>query len=378
MAGNTKSGNAHQAVRDFWQRVTDGLELQELWKQFQAEARAGYALYSREVSWEAAEKEERWRRPLRIAREFFWAILLKLTPARRVLLIVAIALLLIPPIGFRWENVSVRAEFHGIAAFILLVLLGLELAERVTMKRDLEIAREIQRWLVPEKPPAVPGYDIAFATRPANTVAGDYYDVFASERTDGGASRLLLVVADVAGKGVPAALLMATFRASLHALAAHAGSFEELVGLLNRAQHAHSLGGLRFTTAFCAELDPAARILRYINAGHNPPVLRRASGAIERLEEGGLPLGIEPAAGYEAGSAMLSPRDLLLIFTDGLIEAVSKAGEEYGEDRLLEWLRNLPEETAADTLRRLMASIDSFAAAAPQHDDITCLVLRST
>ena len=162
------------------------------------------------------------------------------------------------------------------------------------MKRDLEIAREIQQWLVPHSPPALPGVDIAFATRPANTVAGDYYDAFERPSAPAAASpaRLLLVVADVAGKSVPAALLMATFQASLHTLAAVPGPLDELVRALNRYSCAHSLGGLRFTTAFFAELDAAHRSLTYVGAGHNAPVLRRADGRIERLTEGGPPLGI--------------------------------------------------------------------------------------
>jgi phosphoserine phosphatase RsbU/P len=277
------------------------------------------------------------------------------------------------------------AFFGGIA---LLILLALELADRVTMKRDLEIARDIQSWLMPATPPPVSGIDIAFTTRPANTVAGDYYDAFlrpavgelnlnpprfAAER-DG---RLLLVVADVAGKSVPAALLMATLQASLRTLATLPTSLLELVRRLNQYACAQNLGGRRFTTAFLAELEPTTRRLTFVNAGHNWPVLRRASGAIERLEVGGLPLGISQETRYQCSDTTLAVGDLLLIFTDGLVEAENENEEEYGEARMLGTVHDLFGRSATEVLRRLMASVDAFVGLARQHDDVTCLVLRA-
>lgn len=363
-------------VRDFWQRVSNGLEVRELWRQFQVEARAGYSLYAREVDWEAAREATRLRRGWLITRSLFWAVLAQLTPARRVLLVLALILLVFPRVDFRWKDLTVSGPgFSGLAALILLVLLALELAERATMKRDLEIAREIQQWLSPEKPPQVPGYELAFSARPANTVAGDYYDAF--WRTEESGRKLLLVVADVAGKSVPAALLMATFHAGLHALASSAPSLPALVEGLNGFHAARSLGGTRFTTAFCAELDPDTGALSYVNAGHNPPILRHAAGGIERLEVGGLPLGIRPEAHYAAGSTRCAPGDSLLVFTDGLVETVNPQGEEYGEVRLLGALRALSVGSPEYTLRCLLADVETFAAGTPQQDDITCLLLRA-
>lgn len=374
-------------AQGFWRRVTEGLELEALWAQFKSEARASYGLYSREVDWDAIRQQSRWKRPFKVAAALFMAMLMKLSPARRVLLLAAVVCLLMGDLGFR----AGKAETHfnlalfGVAGLFL--LLALELADRVTMKRDLEIAREIQHWLVPEAPPAVAGVDIAFATRPANTVAGDYYDAFLRPASGGSpdAERLLVAVADVAGKSVPAALLMATFQASLRALALAPSSLAGLVAGLNQYACAHSLGGMRFTTAFLAELDPASRALSYVNAGHNAPVLRRATGGFERLEAGGLPLGIEPQTDYGAGSVTLAPGDLLVIFTDGMVEAVNEAGEEFGEPRLLEVLRTplgsrdaaSAASSARETLQMLLAAVDGFVGATRQHDDITCLVLRA-
>ena len=368
----------------FWQRVTEGLEIQALWSQFVSEARASYSLYSREVDWEALKGEKHGHRILRITRALFWAMLMKLSPARRVFLLIALVLGL-----FALLQANATKTEHGVvvtgpqnAVWVLLslsgmvFLLALELADRVTMKRDLEIAREIQHWLVPEKPPQVPGLDLAFTSRPANTVGGDYYDAFLLERGNAG-SRLLVVVADVAGKSVPAALLMATFQASLRTLALQASSLTELARGMNRYSCVHSLGGRRFTTAFYAELDPATRALTYIRAGHNAPVIRRASGQFDRLEAGDLPLGIEPDTPYALGSAQLGSGDLLVIFTDGLVEAVNGKDEEYGEARLLELLRTIPGAGAEKTLRDMMAGVDKFVGAARQHDDITCLLVRA-
>jgi sigma-B regulation protein RsbU (phosphoserine phosphatase) len=266
-----------------------------------------------------------------------------------------------------------------LAVAALLFLLALELADRVTMKRDLEIAREIQHWLVPESPPEVPGVEIAFVSRPANTVGGDYYDAFlrAVPGAKPGSKRLLLVVADVAGKSVPAALLMATFQASLRTLAEASTSLLELVEGLNRYACAHSLGGRRFTTAFFAELEPETRALSYIRAGHNAPFIRRASGSLERLQTGDLPLGIDAGARFTCGTVTMAPGDLLVIFTDGLIEAVNGADWEFGETRLLEVLKSSDGAGAQATLKNLLSTVDAFVGQTRQHDDITCLLLRT-
>jgi hypothetical protein len=359
-------------VREFWRRITDGIALQDLWAQFRADARSGYQFYYRELDQHPLEGESRWKRSGRIARGLFWAMMSKLSPGRRVLLLIALALLLLPPVRFSWGDNDITIgglSFWGGAG--LVVLLALELSDRVTMKRDLEIAREIQSWLMPSHAPDVPGVDIAFLTRPANTVAGDYYDAFF--RPNG---RLLVVVADVAGKSVPAALLTATLQASLRTLAALDGSLPELVTRVNRYACEQSVQGRRFTTAFLAELDPGAGTLTYVNAGHNWPVLRHATGAIERLEAGGLPLGINLSLPYTFGCANLTSGDQLLIFTDGLVEAEDDQENEYGEERLLQLLPSLQTATSSEAVKRVISSVDAFVGLTRQHDDITCLMLR--
>jgi serine phosphatase RsbU (regulator of sigma subunit) len=369
------------AVRDFWERVTEGLDIQDLWAQFVAEARASYSLYAKEVNWEALRRESRGRRILKTAGALFWAMILKLSPARRVFLLIALVLTVFSlqvQVASKGGAVSATGPnpFALLSIAALLVLLALELADRVIMKRDLEIAREIQRWLVPEVPPQVPGVEVAFTSRPANTVGGDYYDAFLLHGDGAGQPQLLLVVADVAGKSVPAALLMATFQASLRSLAVMPGSLRELVAGINRYACAHSLGGRRFTTACFAELDPATRTLTYIRAGHNAPIIRRASGDLEHLETGDLPLGIDPNVRFTCGVTTLAAGDCLLIFTDGLVEAVNAVGEELGETRLLSALKVCSRESAEKALKDIIAAVDAFAGRTRQHDDITCLVLR--
>jgi phosphoserine phosphatase RsbU/P len=367
-------------VRTFWRQLTDGIQIQQLWLQFQSEARVSYRLYSQEVEWKRGEDETRRQRFKRVARGLFWAMVLKLSPARRVLFVAALVLLVFPGFDVHYGDAQVQMpnlSFFG--AIALLILFALELADRVTMKRDLEIAKEIQSWLMPIAPPQVPGVEIAFATRPANTVAGDYYDTFLRSARPGSpvcGPSLMLAVADVAGKSVPAALLMATFRASLRTLAGICTNLLGLMEELNRYFCEQNVGGQRFTTVFLAEFDPLSRRLLYINAGHNWPVLRHTSGTTERLQTGGLPIGVMCDARYECGVATLASGDLLVIFTDGLIEAENQSEEQYGEGRMLNTMNIHFRESAAEVMRSLMTSADQFVGSAPQHDDITCLVLR--
>jgi phosphoserine phosphatase RsbU/P len=383
-AAEVKQG-LFQRLRAFWARLTEGFQLEQLWGQFKSEAQAGYVLYSKDVDWEAIGKEKsRFKRILRSAWALFQAMLMKLSPARRVLLVVAVILFVFNP-NVRLKNgTEVDLGLAWLATLILFMLLALELADRVTMKRDLEIAREIQQWLVPSEPPQIAGMDIAFATRPQNTVAGDYYDAFLRPVPEAGAMvpSLLVVVADVAGKSVPAALLMATFQSGLRALSATPATLDEIVLGLERYARAHSLEGRRFTTAFIAEIDPQTRAMRYINAGHNYPILRRASGSVERLEIGGPPFGVPLLTDYEipygVGRIQLEPGDLLFIFTDGVAEAVNDKGEEFGESRIVPAILSVPGGTAAAVLNRVMSDVNTFVGYARQHDDITALVLRIT
>ena len=369
-------------MQRFWQRVTDGLEVSQLWSQFESEARTSYRLYSKDVAAKTPDGLTDRGRRIHVVKEFFWAVFEKLSPARRVLLLLALILLVIPHGGFDYTGqggkvYAVEFDLHFWGALVLLLLLILEIADRVVMKRDLQIAREIQTWLLPGAPPQIPGLAVAYATRPANTVAGDYYDVFPRPGRTNEDNRVVLAVADVAGKSIPAAMLMATFQASLKTLSTAQVALPELASNMNRYACTNSQGGLRFTTAFLAEYDPVHRTLDYINAGHNNPILRRASGLIERLDVGGLPYGIQPEVKYESARVALAPGDWLIIFTDGLVEAENARQDEYGESRLLAAIEAGRTSEPADMLKRLMAELDLFVGNTPQHDDVTCMLLKS-
>jgi len=363
-------------VRNFWQRVSEGRQVDDLWTQFAADARASYGFYGSDLDWEEIKKLPTWQRPLQVAKHFFWALLLKLTPARRVLLLGAFVMLVLSGIKLQLGSFILDIKFEFFAAAIFLLLLSLELADKVTMKRDLEIAREIQTWLVPSVPPEIAGAEIAFASRPQNSVAGDYYDAFYPTASGADGGKLMLVIADVAGKSIPAALLMATLQASLRTIAGEGASLDDLVARLNRYACAHSLDGRRFTTAVIAEYEPALRRLNYVNAGHNAPILRRGNGDMEKLDIGGVPLGIDGAAAYETSTKDLQPGDALIFYTDGVVEAFDESGSEFSDERWLSAIRALPETSAQASLQFLMTRVDAFVGATRQSDDITCMIFR--
>ena len=348
------------------------MEVAELWTQFKVEAGESSRLYKQDVNARTGPLVRSWTRPFRVFGYLFTSVVQKLSPARRVffLINVAIALMAILHIHFLifTQEIEFLLAFGGI-----LILLALVLGDHVSMQRDIEIAREIQRWLVPRRPPNVPGIDVAFSTRPAKTVGGDYYDAFLRP----GDGPLLIAVADVCGKSVPAAMMMATFQAGLRALASSTNSLSELVTGLNRQACAHSQNG-RFTTAFLAELNPTTGDLVYLCAGHNPPILRRADGSIERLKSENMPLGIELAEKYATGLTRVEPNDLLIIYTDGVTEAWDEDHSAFGDARLLSIAQSTGSERSAMTLSNIMRNLDEFVGDAPQHDDITCMVVRRT
>ena len=369
-------------VHNFWRRVTEGLEVSQLWSQFETEARTSYRLYSRDVEAKTPDGLTTRGRRLHVVKEFFWAVFEKLSPSRRVLMLLALILLVIPHAAIEYTGQAgkvqvIEFDLHFWAALVLLVLLMLEIADRVVMKRDLQIAREIQTWLLPGVPPQIPGLAIAYATRPANTVAGDYYDVFPRPGRSNEDNRVVLAVADVAGKSIPAAMLMATFQASLKTLSTAQVALPELAANMNRYACSNSQGGLRFTTAFLAEYDPVRRTVDYINAGHNNPILRRAGGQIERLDVGGLPFGIMPDVKFDSATITLAPGDWLIIFTDGVVEAENAQQSEYGEARLLAAIDAGTSVEPSEMLHRIMAEVDRFVGTTPQHDDVTCMLLKA-
>ena len=252
---------------------------------------------------------------------------------------------------------------------------GLEIAEREKRRRELEIAREVQERLFPQSYPPVPGLEFAGACRPALAIGGDYYDFVPLE---GG--RLGIAIGDISGKGIPAALLMATLRAFLRGQTVRGrGELALLMSDLNRLVYESSASN-RYATFFYAEYDPETRRLDYVNAGHNAPVVLRGDGAatpdLVRLDVGGPVIGLLAECGYDQGDLQLGRGDLLVAFTDGVSEAMNAAQEEWGEERLLPLLRRARGEAPDALIATLMAGADAFVNGAPQHDDMTLVVAR--
>ncbi|MGC1784824.1 MAG: SpoIIE family protein phosphatase [Acidobacteriaceae bacterium] len=246
--------------------------------------------------------------------------------------------------------------------------------QRERIDREIEVAREVQERLFPQEFPAIDGVSVAGHCRPAQGVGGDYYDLFAL-----GDGRIGLAIGDVSGKGISAALLMASLRASLRGMTLDAPhDLAMTMEKVNRLVYEASASN-RYATFFFATYNTATRELVYVNAGHNAPFLIRRNGAafeVERLEAGGPVVGLLSFATYEEQRLTLAPGDLLLTYTDGISEAMTLEQEEWGEERMMSAAQMLPDGSAQEVLEHLFAKADHFTGKAPQYDDMTLLVLK--
>ncbi len=250
-----------------------------------------------------------------------------------------------------------------------------EVAQRERLNREIEIAREVQERLFPQRLPAIAGIDYSGACRPALGVGGDYYDFLTLANGDLG-----IAIGDVSGKGIAAALLMASLQASLRGQAMMGqGDLARLMCNVNQLVY-DATPINRYATFFYGQYHRESRVFTYVNAGHNPPmVLRHAKDGtvhVIRLETGGTVVGLFPNAPYQQGSLVMEPGDLFLGFTDGISEAMNKAEEEWGEERLIPAVEANAERSAAEIIPSLMAAADKFASGASQHDDMTLVVMK--
>jgi serine phosphatase RsbU (regulator of sigma subunit) len=241
--------------------------------------------------------------------------------------------------------------------------------ENERMERDLNLAREIQTGLLPAGPVVHGPWDVHGRLVPARQVGGDAFDIF---RIDD--PRLAVTIADVSGKGVPAALLMSHLQATLRAYCDGSRPIPEMLRHVNQRTAAAASAG-KFVTLFYAELDKDAGRLRYANAGHNFPLLRRADGTLEELDAGGLILGLFPDATYQMGDVAFGPDDSLLLYSDGISEANDTRGDQFDEDRLAALWRELGDLSAADAIARIYREVESFRGSAAQSDDMTAVVI---
>jgi serine phosphatase RsbU (regulator of sigma subunit) len=269
--------------------------------------------------------------------------------------------------------------FSSYALLFTVLFLGLALAatfyrrveDRARADQELRLARRIQASFLPTEFPELPGYDVHAVNVASREVSGDFYDVVPA-----GDGQLLLAIADVSGKGVPAALLTSMLQASLRTQAVGAASVAGILENINRLLlQQHAIG--RFATFFLARLDAASGRLAYCNAGHNPPILRRAAGTLETLEAGGTVIGILPDQRWDEGAIELLAGDRLVFYTDGITEAAGPGGGMFGDDRLRDLVASLPPGLSSrEVAERLVAEVDRFTGGSEPDDDRTLLLLR--
>jgi serine phosphatase RsbU (regulator of sigma subunit) len=250
-------------------------------------------------------------------------------------------------------------------------LAEIEQAEKILAK-DLEQAAIIQQGLLPSTAPIIPGLDLAGFNAACRTVGGDYYDYL--EYPDG---LLGIALGDVSGKAMPAALLMTSLQARVRVLAEASSDVAEIITRLNRHTAANCPSN-RFITFFFGIVDPQTGALSYANAGHNPPILVRSDGRAETLDGGGLVMGLFENCRYDRYDAQLNPGDLLVLYSDGVTEANNVAGEEFGEDRLLETIRLNRHRNAGELMMAINGALTTFTAGAATADDVTLLILKKT
>ena len=242
--------------------------------------------------------------------------------------------------------------------------------ERERMERELELATEIQQRLQPSSPPVIVGYELQGISFACFEIGGDYYDFI--PRHDG---KMLIALGDVSGKGTAAALLMSSLHAAIHAQTVARSSISEMVSSVNEYL-AFNTPANRFITFFVGELDPATGELSFINAGHNPPMVGRNDGTVEELDSGGFPLGIMPNAEYDLGKILLNKGEGLVVFSDGVTEAVDPEGEEYGEARLRTVVKSHIGRSASGLRDKIESSLSAFTKTAPANDDITLVIVK--
>jgi serine phosphatase RsbU (regulator of sigma subunit) len=384
----------HSAATDSARRIYDkyagDLSVEDLQRLFTHDTRDAYRFFARGLDQEAIARLPWWKQFSVRLRRIFIAFTLKLPPARRALYLGALVIALVGliqlfrgfaavdvPFGLPFIQIAVampvwaRGTFALILSLLLLNLLVLlEVAERLSLKGELEVAREIQLAMLPSGTFRTGDVEICGVTRPANTVGGDFYDVL--PLADG---RVIVTIGDVAGKGSPAALLMALLLAVLRTLVDEALPPTELMRRLNLQICRHSPGS-RFITLFLGIYSPATGGLVYVNAGQNPPLLRRADGTYERLEGTGVALGMFEGSTYQSVSTALGSGDMLVLYSDGVTDAEDPKGQPFEEYGLQGTINTFGAYSAAEIGLEVLRAVEHHAQEPRFADDLTLLVMK--
>lgn len=382
----TQSDRA-RAIYELYSRDISAEDLQRL---FTHDTRDAYRFFTRGLDEEAVNLLPWWKQVGVRVRQIFMAFTLKLPPARRALYLTSLIVALFGVVrlfrGFAAVDVPFGVPFIQVAlampvwadgtfALILSLLLLnflvlLEVADRLSLKGELEVAREIQLAMLPAGTYTSGDVEICGVTRPANTVGGDFYDVLPLR--DG---RLILTLGDVAGKGSPAALLMALLLAVLRTLVDEDLDPPELMRRLNLQICRHSPAS-RFITLFFAVYSPSTGGLTYVNAGHLPPLLRRRDGTYEHLEGTGVALGMFEGSTYTSAGTLLSAGDALVLFSDGITEAEDPSGRPLEEAGLEQVITTYSAFTAAEIGTEVLKAVERHADDSRFADDLTILILK--
>ena len=377
-------------AKEWFDTYTRDLSSEDLQRLFTHDTRDAYKFFSRGLDEDQVARLPWWKRFAVRARQVFVAFTLKLPPARRALyvgalLIASIGILQLfrgfavmdVPFGTPFFQISMLVPAWADGTFALVVsllmvnlLVLLEVADRLSLKGELEVAREIQLAMLPGGTLTSGDIEICGATRPANTVGGDFYDVL--PLPDG---RVILAVGDVAGKGSPAALLMALLLAMLRTLVDEGLDPEPLITRLNTQICRHSPGS-RFITIFYGIYEPDTGKLTYVNAGQNPPLIRRGPGNYERLGATGIALGMFDQSAYSALETRINPGEMLVLYSDGITEAENPAGQPLEEAGLQVILDSYPDETPAELGKHIIKGVERYAQASRFADDLTILILK--
>jgi sigma-B regulation protein RsbU (phosphoserine phosphatase) len=377
-----------------WTRdVARDVTAEDLQRLLTHDTRDAYRFFSRGLDEDALANQPWWRRLFVRVRQVFTAFTLKLSPARRSLYLISLVVALIGvlklyrgwsvvsvPFGTPFFNIGVLAPQWADGTFALLIslilvnlLVLLEVADRLSLKGELEVAREIQLAMLPTGTYAAGDAEICGVTRPANTVGGDFYDVL--PLVDDPDGRVIITIGDVAGKGSPAALLMALLLAVLRTLVDEKLEARALVARLNTQICRHSPSS-RFITLFYGLYTPSTGALTYVNAGQNPPLLRRADQTMERLGATGIALGMFDGSTYQAIDTTVGPGDLLLLYSDGITEAENPAGQPFEEAGLERFIAARGGESPAALAPAILQAVEAHARDSRFVDDLTVLILK--
>lgn len=377
-------------AKQWFDTYTRDLSAEDVQRLFTHDTRDAYRFFSRGLDEDRLAHLPWWQQAALRFRQVFVAFTLRLPPARRALYLGALVIALVGvlklfrgfalvdvPFGLPLFPISMRVPAWADGTFALLIslvlvnlLVLLEVAERLSLKGELEVAREIQLAMLPGGTYAARDIEICGATRPANTVGGDFYDVL--PLPDG---RVVIAVGDVAGKGSPAALLMALLLAMLRTLVDEGLEPQALVERLN-AQIARHSPASRFITLVYGVYDPASGSLVYVNAGQNPPLVHRRDGTFERLAATGVALGLFEGSTYTAAQTRVEAGELLLLYSDGITEAENPSGQPLEEPGLQGLVVHYRDDTPAELCTHILKAVEAYAQAPRFADDLTIVVLK--